>query len=125
MAHSLSTSSDLISTVFPVWGGKTKDERTCYNGLHTCYCRISWEKEDHVQKENIHLWTKGSPPIEHVPTSSGLCLISAAEGMGGKEPGQAGGCRRKSRWMARTMGMSTMARKSAFIPQSSTLWGGQ
>lgn len=42
-------------------------------------------KRDYVQKESIHLWTKGSPPISHTHTSSGLSGVWITEGRGGKE----------------------------------------
>ena len=62
-----------------------KDARTCYSGVQTCCRRSILGEEDHVQKESIHLWTKGSPLISHTHTSSGLSGVWITEGRGGEE----------------------------------------
>lgn len=51
---------------------------------------VSWEEEDHVQKESIHLRTKGSPLISHTHTSSGLSGVWITEAGEGKSPVQSG-----------------------------------
>lgn len=38
-----------------------------------------------MSRKRIHLWTKGSPPITHARTSSGLSGVWTTEGRGGKE----------------------------------------
>ena len=96
---------------------------------------VSWEEEDHVQKESIHLWTKGSPLISHTHTSSGLSGVWITEGRGGEESSpvreeEAG--ERAARMVRAGWGggegrggpVPRVARKSTFIPHSATLWGG-
>lgn len=89
-----------------------------------------------MSRKRIHLWTKGSPPITHTRTSSGFSGVWTTEGKGGKkfspvreeEAGERAARMVRAGWgggEVRGGPVSRMARKSTFIPQSATLWGGR
>lgn len=85
---------DLISLYF-LEGGEMNAARTPHSGTRAHVLpQERQERGDHVPAANICL-DQGQP--------SHLGGIWAAEGRGGKEPGQAGGSRRRSRWMAGPM----------------------
>lgn len=122
LAHSLSTSTNLISTVFPTWGRKVKDECTCRNGVQTCCMTILGEGRPLLERVFIP-----GPRVPSHHTQSQLlrpqwCLDHRAQGRRRAWSGRR--MQEKSRWTARAVGRARMAKKNEFIWQSSTWWGG-
>lgn len=133
-AHALSTCGDLLSTVFPVWGGKMKDARTYYSGVHTCCHRSILGGRRPCPEREFIFGPRAALQLHTLapPQASVVCgLQKAGEGKSSVQSGRKKQEKEQLGWseqggeVERGGPVSRMARKSMFIPQSATLWGGR
>lgn len=87
--HSVSSSSDLISTVLPVQAGKMRDVCTCHSDTQTCYYgNLLGEGRPQPERE----YPSAAVPLHTIPARQASVGIGP-QGGEGKEPGQVGGYR--------------------------------